>query len=72
LFPSFFTIILADGLFLCNRLFMLSRCFSAAIYGLDASVVEVEVSTGRGLPQVVIVGLPDKAVTGLACIFHKF
>jgi len=42
---------------------MLSRCFSAAIHGLDASVVEVEVSTGRGLPQVVIVGLPDKAVT---------
>jgi len=42
---------------------MLSRCFSAAVYGLDASVVEVEVNTGQGLPQVVIVGLPDKAVT---------
>jgi magnesium chelatase family protein len=42
---------------------MLSRCFSAAIYGLDASLVEVEVNTGQGLPQVVIVGLPDKAVT---------
>lgn len=42
---------------------MLSRCYSAAIHGLDASVVEVEVNTGQGLPQVVIVGLPDKAVT---------
>ncbi|MCC7518668.1 MAG: YifB family Mg chelatase-like AAA ATPase [Verrucomicrobiae bacterium] len=41
---------------------MLARCFSAAITGLDASVVEVEVNTGQGLPQVVIVGLPDKAV----------
>src|SRR3989338_1677925 len=42
---------------------MLSRCYSAAVYGLDASIVEVEVNTGQGLPQVVIVGLPDKAVT---------
>ncbi len=42
---------------------MLSRCYSAAVYGLDASVVEVEVNTGQGIPQVVIVGLPDKAVT---------
>lgn len=42
---------------------MLSRCYSAAVYGLDASMVEVEVNTGQGLPQVVIVGLPDKAVT---------
>jgi magnesium chelatase family protein len=42
---------------------MLSRCFSAAVHGLDASIVEVEVNTGQGLPQVVIVGLPDKAVT---------
>jgi magnesium chelatase family protein len=41
---------------------MLARCFSAAIAGLDASVVEVEVNTGQGIPQVVIVGLPDKAV----------
>jgi len=42
---------------------MLSRCYSAAICGLDGSLVEVEVNTGQGLPQVVIVGLPDKAVT---------
>jgi magnesium chelatase family protein len=41
---------------------MLARCFSAAIAGLEASIVEVEVNTGQGLPQVVIVGLPDKAV----------
>ncbi len=42
---------------------MLARCYSAAVSGLDASIVEVEVNTGQGIPQVVIVGLPDKAVT---------
>ncbi|MDD2707666.1 MAG: YifB family Mg chelatase-like AAA ATPase [Verrucomicrobiae bacterium] len=42
---------------------MLSRCFSASISGLDAAMVEVETNTGQGVPQVVIVGLPDKAVT---------
>jgi magnesium chelatase family protein len=42
---------------------MLSRCYSAAVQGLDASLVEVEINTGQGLPQVVIVCLPDKAVT---------
>ncbi len=42
---------------------MLSRCYSAAVCGLDGALVEVEVNTGQGLPQVVIVGLPDKAVT---------
>jgi len=41
---------------------MLARVFSCAINGLDGVVVEVEVDTGQGLPAVIIVGLPGKAV----------
>ena len=41
---------------------MLSRIYSAAIYGVDAYPVEIEVNAGDGDPQVVIVGLPDAAV----------
>jgi len=41
---------------------MLSKVLSAAILGLDAQVVEVEVDVSYGLPSFNIVGLPDKAV----------
>jgi len=41
---------------------VLSRIYSAAIYGVDAYPVEIEVNAGDGDPQVVIVGLPDAAV----------
>lgn len=41
---------------------MPSKIFSAAIVGLDAKLVEVEVETSYGLPRFTIVGLPDKAV----------
>ncbi len=42
---------------------MLSKVFSAAIIGLDAVPVEVEVDiASQGLPSFTIVGLPDKAV----------
>lgn len=42
---------------------MLSKVFSAAIIGLDAIPVEVEVDiASQGLPSFTIVGLPDKAV----------
>ncbi len=37
---------------------MLTRVFSAAIQGVDAVEVEVEVNTGPGAPQIVVVGLP--------------
>ncbi len=42
---------------------MLAQVFSAAIVGLDAVPVEVEVDiAAQGLPSFTIVGLPDKAV----------
>lgn len=41
---------------------MLSRVWSAAIVGVDALKVGVEVDISGGLPKVIIVGLPDAAV----------
>ncbi|MCX6357549.1 MAG: YifB family Mg chelatase-like AAA ATPase [Candidatus Aureabacteria bacterium] len=41
---------------------MLARVCSAAVRGVDAYTVEIEVDVSGGLPAVVIVGLPDTAV----------
>jgi magnesium chelatase family protein len=41
---------------------MLARVFSCAVIGLEAVIIEVEVDTGKGLPSIVVVGLPDAAV----------
>ena len=41
---------------------MPSKVFSAAIAGLDAKLVEVEIDVSHGLRSFSIVGLPDKAV----------
>jgi magnesium chelatase family protein len=41
---------------------MLAKVYSAAVYGVDAYEVEIEVNAGGGLPNIVIVGLPDAAV----------
>jgi len=41
---------------------MPSKVFSAALTGLNAQIVEVEVDASYGLPSFNIVGLPDKAV----------
>lgn len=41
---------------------MLTRVFSAALRGVDACEVIVEVNAGSGDPQVVVVGLPDASV----------
>jgi len=41
---------------------MLAKVTSCAIVGLEGAIVEVEVDTGRGLPSLTIVGLPDAAV----------
>lgn len=41
---------------------MLARVFSAAVNGIQANPVEVEVNAGKGDSTIVIVGLPDAAV----------
>jgi magnesium chelatase family protein len=41
---------------------MLAKVYSAAVYGVDAYEVEIEVNAGGGSPNIVIVGLPDTAV----------
>src|SRR5256714_1357006 len=47
-----------------NRPFppMLAKIYSAAVYGVDAYEVEIEVNAGAGDPKMVTVGLPDAAV----------
>ncbi|MEN9232124.1 MAG: YifB family Mg chelatase-like AAA ATPase, partial [Thermostichus sp. DG02_5_bins_236] len=42
---------------------MFAQVFSAALLGLKAVRVTVEVDVGGGLPQITLVGLPDTAVT---------
>ena len=41
---------------------MLTRVFSAAIQGVEAIEVEIEVNAGPGDPKIIVVGLPDTAV----------
>jgi len=41
---------------------VLARVYSAAVVGIEAKLVEVEVDVARGLPAVMVVGLPDAAV----------
>jgi len=41
---------------------VLSRIYSAAVYGVDAYEVEIEVNAAHGNPKIIIVGLPDTAV----------
>jgi magnesium chelatase family protein len=41
---------------------MLTRVFSAALRGVDALEVTIEVNSGSGEPKIVIVGLPDTSV----------
>jgi magnesium chelatase family protein len=41
---------------------MLSRLFSAAVIGVEAVAVRVEVDITRGLPGYFVVGLPDESV----------
>ena len=41
---------------------MLAKFYSAAVYGVDAYEIEVEVNDGRGHVATVVVGLPDTAV----------
>ncbi len=41
---------------------MLAKIYSAAVYGVDAYEVEIEVNVGAGKSVIVVVGLPDVAV----------
>ncbi len=41
---------------------MLARLQSAALFGIDAYIVQVEVDILQGMPSMRIVGLPDRAV----------
>ena len=41
---------------------MLSKVTSLAVIGLDGAAIQVEVDISRGLPNFVLVGLPDTAV----------
>src|SRR5476651_2230714 len=41
---------------------MLAKVYSAAVYGVDAYEVEIEVNAGAGNSAIIIVGLPDAAV----------
>lgn len=41
---------------------MLTKVFSAAVIGIDAIEVEIEIHTGAGDPAVIVVGLPDAIV----------
>ncbi|HEX9148159.1 MAG TPA: magnesium chelatase domain-containing protein, partial [Thermoanaerobaculia bacterium] len=41
---------------------MLARVHSAATFGIDARVLDVEVDVSAGLPHFTIVGLPDPSV----------
>lgn len=41
---------------------MLAKVTSAAVVGLDAHLIDVEVDIGGGLPQFSVVGLPDATV----------
>ena len=41
---------------------MLARTWSAALIGIDAIKVGVEIDIAGGLPGIVVVGLPDTAV----------
>jgi magnesium chelatase family protein len=48
--------------FFGNLAEMLAKIYSAAVYGVDAYEVEIEVNGAGGDPNIVIVGLPDAAV----------
>ncbi|MBX9742554.1 MAG: YifB family Mg chelatase-like AAA ATPase [Chthoniobacterales bacterium] len=41
---------------------MLIKVFSAAVIGIDATEVEIEIHTGSGDPAIIVVGLPDAIV----------
>lgn len=59
---GFFILLSFDTMSALLNNLMPSKVFSAAIVGLEAKLVEVEVDVSQGLRSFSIVGLPDKAV----------
>lgn len=47
---------------ICDDRQVLAKTYSAAVYGVDAFEVEIEVNAAKGKPVIVVVGLPDTAV----------
>ncbi|OGL85810.1 hypothetical protein A3I40_02705 [Candidatus Uhrbacteria bacterium RIFCSPLOWO2_02_FULL_48_12] len=41
---------------------MSAKVYSAAVVGMDSTIVEVEADIGRSLPNILVVGLPDASV----------
>jgi len=41
---------------------MYGKVFSACLQGIDGKVIEVELDISNGLPQTIVVGLPDSAI----------
>lgn len=41
---------------------MSSRLFSAALVGIESKIIEIEADVASGLPNLIVVGLPDAAV----------
>jgi magnesium chelatase family protein len=50
------------ALWSCNTAGMLACIRSAAVYGIEASTVAIEVDVSFGLPGFTVVGLPDASV----------
>ena len=50
---------------------MLAKCFGSAVYGVNASVITIEVDVGQG-QRFYMVGLPDSAVNIIFCIVLFF
>ena len=42
---------------------MFSKTYTAALFGIEARIIEVEASIIHGLPKFFLVGLPNRAVT---------
>src|SRR2546430_14690290 len=50
--------------FSANLAQMFAKIYSAAVFGVDAYEVEIEVNSAGGLPSIVVVGFPDAAGKG--------
>jgi hypothetical protein len=49
---------------------MITRVFSAAVVGIDATEIEVEVNTGPGIPVIVVVGTINPKTSN--CLFFEY